>query len=553
LWNVADGALLARVATQTEFVLPPVFSADGGYVAIAERVEGANPLYSVLRSADASLVASIEGSADAQGWELGPGGRYLALQGPETVVRVLETRRGAELRRLAHEHAVQRLLHASDGARLVTVDRTGAIAAWSLAVAGPNVARLLGRTVTAASVSASNDGRRLAFTRDDGAVAVIDAVAGAEIYRLRVPRSLPYTSTQLSEDGTQLVTQSGAMLKWWSLPSKPVVARAAPAIAMPSALALDRTSDLIGVGLASGQLQVTPVTAAASEASLAFFGHRGPVTAAALNGGRGLAATGGSDGIVRVWDVASGAPTGIMMQPPDAPVAMVALSADGRYVASAAGRVARIAAVEDGRVVAEVQADGAVSAVAFAPDAASIGVGDATGAVRIAPVAAGGERAATRLGSAATALAFVPDGGRLAAADASGAITLLDTASGDVENMVRHWTQPIRWLEFSPDAGTLLAATDAWLHTLDASTPALALVASRLVVWPASNTTLTAISATAVGIAGVAADGTLTSSVLDLAAPSDVGSNHAALVARDWQTAFALRLNDNGEPAPFDP
>ena len=38
----------------------------------------------------------------SQGWELGPGGRYVALQGPETVVRVLETRRGAELRRLAH-------------------------------------------------------------------------------------------------------------------------------------------------------------------------------------------------------------------------------------------------------------------------------------------------------------------------------------------------------------------------------------------------------------------------------------------------------------------
>ena len=32
VWNVADGARVARVGTETEFVLPPVFSADGGYV-----------------------------------------------------------------------------------------------------------------------------------------------------------------------------------------------------------------------------------------------------------------------------------------------------------------------------------------------------------------------------------------------------------------------------------------------------------------------------------------------------------------------------------------
>ena len=249
LWNVADGARVARVATQTEFVLPPVFSADGGYVAIAERVEGANPLYSVLRSADASLVASIEGAPDAQGWELGPGGRYVALRGPDTVVRVLETRRGTELRRLAHADAVERLLHAADGGALLTVDRSGVIAAWSLAAARAELGRPLGRTAAAASVSASADGGRLAFTRDDGAVAVLDVAAGAELYRLRLSRSQPVTTTQLAADGGELVTQSGAMLKLWTLPSKSVTPRAALAAGVPTALALDRTSDLLAVGL----------------------------------------------------------------------------------------------------------------------------------------------------------------------------------------------------------------------------------------------------------------------------------------------------------------
>ncbi|HVJ29621.1 MAG TPA: proprotein convertase P-domain-containing protein, partial [Gammaproteobacteria bacterium] len=395
LWNADDGSLVARVGTETEFVLPPVFSADGGYVAIAERVDGANPLYSVLRSADGSLVGTIEGTPDAQAWELGPGGRYVALQGPETVVRVVETRRGAELRRLPHANAVERVLHSNDGSMLVTVDRAGEIASWPLALASAGLGRPLGRTAAAATVSASADGRRLAFTRDDGAVEVLDVVAGAELYRLRLARSSPVTRTQLSPDGTQLVTQTGTQLKQWRLPSKPVTPRTATVDAAPTAVALDRANGVVVLGLASGQLQVVP--AAGERSALSFFGHRGPIVAVALNSDRGLAATGGNDGIVRMWDLGSSAPTVVVAQPADAPITIVALSVDGRYVASAALGIVRVATVADGRVVAELQTESDVTALAFAPDSARIAIGDATGAVVIAALAEGPERMTARL------------------------------------------------------------------------------------------------------------------------------------------------------------
>jgi hypothetical protein len=302
--------------------------------------------------------------------------------------------------------------------------------------------------------------------------------------------------------------------------------------------------------LASGQLQLAPV-AASARGSLAFFGHRGPITAVALNGARGIAATGGNDGIARVWDIASGAPTVAVMQPADAVISQVALSTDGAYVASAAGRVVRVATVADGRVLLEVQAESAVSAIAFAPNAAAIAVGDAAGTVSIAPLG-GGERATVRLGAPAAALAFAPDGSRLAVGDSSGTITLVATASGESEGTVRHWSQPIRWLEQSPDGSTLLVATDAWLHALAASTPMLVPLQSKLVTWPAAAPVATAISATSIGFAGVATDNSLVSGVLDLAA-TEPSQDSAALVARDWNAVLALRLNDNGEPVPFDP
>ena len=149
-------------------------------------------------------------------------------------------------------------------------------------------------------------------------------------------------------------------------------------------------------------------------------------------------------------------------------------------------------------------------------------------------------------------LEFAPDGRRLAAADASGALALLATENARVESSAHHWSQPVRWLEFGGDGGSLLVATDAWLHSL-AAAPDLPLTHSKLFTRPASSTALTAVSTTAVGFAGVEAGGVLESGVIDLAAPpGPVAAGASALVTRDWPAILGVRLNDNGDPVPFE-
>jgi hypothetical protein len=78
-------------------------------------------------------------------------------------------------------------------------------------------------------------------------------------------------------------------------------------------------------------------------------------------------------------------------------------------------------------------------------------------------------------------------------------------------------------------------------------------VLSKLVVWPASSTVLTAVSASVVGFAGVEAGGVLAVGDIDLGAPAVATDDAAELVGRDWSAAFALRLNDNGDPVPLEP
>ena len=82
LWDARTGALVSRVGTQTGFLLPPALTESGGHVVIAERLDEQDPLYSLFRTADGELLASVAGLAGVTGWMLGPDARYLVLIGP---------------------------------------------------------------------------------------------------------------------------------------------------------------------------------------------------------------------------------------------------------------------------------------------------------------------------------------------------------------------------------------------------------------------------------------------------------------------------------------
>ena len=254
------------------------FPADGGYVAIAERVDGGSPLYSVLLSADASLVTTIEGAAETQGWELGPGGRYLALQGPETTVN--PRRRDAPRRRARTSRTRTRRRPAPARERrddaLDRRSRRRRSTAWPLAASAER-GRPLGRTAAAASVSASADARRLAFARVDGcdrrarrrgrrgasspAVAALGARDGHAAFGER-------HGARDSKRRRAQVVATGRRRPWRRERS--------PSARCPRRWRSTARATSSPSGSASGQLQLGPVAAAAeARDSLAFFGHRG--------------------------------------------------------------------------------------------------------------------------------------------------------------------------------------------------------------------------------------------------------------------------------------
>ncbi len=548
VWSTGDGALVARLATDTEFVLPPAMSPDGGYFAIAERVDDGKPLYSVIRTDDGSLVGSFDGAPDVDRWWLGPGARYLALQGPANVIRVLG-RRGEPLQSLQHAREVVRVWPLLDGATLLTIDSGGAITAWPLGRGAGVRSRQLGVANAAADVSVAADGMRLAFSTPDAAVVVADVATGAQIVQVR---DVAPVSARLADDGRELVTWSNSQLRRWDLSGAPPRAAPEPSVAAAVArtvLALDETGR-VAIGTLGGRLVIGAADALRTPApeSLEYFGHRGPVTALAVAADHGVAVTGGEDGTVRVWDASGLMPPAVLGRPAMGPITRVSLTANARLVASAAGATVRVAAVADGAVVVERSLAAAVTALAFATDGRALAIGDAGGGLTVVPFDAGRASFDAQLKAPVSAIAFAPDGERLAVGDAAGGLELLQAADGTPVGAPRELLEGVRWLGFSPDGSMLIVATADWLHAFGAA-PALAPWQSRFAARSLASAALATAEGTTLRIAELGSTGTVTVSTVDVAG-APMAANPPQ---RDWPAALGLRLNDAGDPVSYDP
>lgn len=550
IWDLDNEIPAARLATETEFVLPPTMSMDGQFLAVAERTDFPAPLFSLLQLEDGTVMAGVAGVAATREWVLGPDARYLALLGANGQVTLADPHTGRQYGELRHHQEIRRVIPVPNGKQLLTVDSVGDIHVWTLGADEPRALpepQRLGATLDAGSVHVAAAADSFAYVAPDGHATVRFLNEPRAARQFRLDAATADTRTRLAPDGLRLLTVNDGLMRLWDVDAPPLAADAGDGDV--SALAVDGNGSIVAVGYGGGHVRVRNADqlrqSAAQSFNVDFIGHRGAVSSLAVNAARNLLASGGADGVVRVWDLVSVSPSEYFLRHPLGPVRAVAISPDGRWVASAAEYSARVWQVRDGALVGEVPVNGAATAVAFASGGELLAVGDSAGNVFFGAPRGSDPWRSLRMPAAVRAAAFSPDSRWLATGDASGRVQLWDTGLSLPAGDAAVFQHPIYWLAFSSDGAHVVARSGHWVHRLSFDESGLSVSESRLVE-PGfdSAAVLLAPDASSLRIVGGFEAGPPTTIDVGLLEPAaGTAAPDSSVLARDWPAVLGLQLD----------
>jgi len=376
--------------------------------------------------------------------------------------------------------------YSPDGTRLVATDPgttlsgsngTGGVTIFDTAT-WETIRSLDGHTTRTFAAGYSPDGKLIATGDLAGSAILWDAGTGDQIVVLDTGPAL-VSQIEFRSNGAELLTVNVAgSVRAWS-PQGELLAEFRHDAVCTDAAYLPDGRIAVAVDDPGHGLYIWTDPAAEPVGPLA---HPQGACAVEMSPDGRIMATGGSDGIIRLWDAATLDP-GLVLEGHGGRVCGLAFTPDGATVASASeDGTARLWNVATGEPLLDLAGHTAgVERIAIAPDGRHVATGSGDGTARIWEIAPEGSREALTLaaGAPAVAAAFDPAGSRLAASFQDGSARIWDVATGRVVTTLAGHTQALWEVAFSADGNSIVtvgqdgtarlwdAATGATLHVLE--------------------------------------------------------------------------------------